>query len=193
MIELAQNLKIEIQKSSLTVSEICRHAKLSRPSLYDIMNGKNLPQPETLNRLIKTLKLTEKEAIFLQKARKSDYLKTNRCKQQPLLREKKYLIKEVGAKLLSNGYELSRTSRTDNADLIIRRGKQRIPILIYAEILDFPSVLGSALFMMHTVEGNAAYVCAPAITRDHRSNSVLFGKYGVKLVSIKGLLRDLKQ
>ena len=123
MINFSENLSYLVKNSPLNISQISRKALISRPSLYDLINGKTLPKEATLERLIQVLKLPQKEEGELKRARDRELIKTNRKHQQSLLREKKLLVKEVGTILLSKGLEVSKPNRVGGPDLIIRNGK----------------------------------------------------------------------
>lgn len=191
MINFSESLSFLVKKSPLNISQISRKALISRPSLYDLINGKTLPKEATLERLMHVLKLQQKEESELKKARNTERIKTNRIHQQSLLKEQKALVKEVGAILLSNGLEVSKPNRVGGSDLIIRNGNERTPIKIYSKVLDYPSALGTILSVMHDLNAKKSYLCTPLIQSETRKNLSLFGKYGIKILTIKGLLREL--
>ena len=191
MISFANILSYLVKRSSLNLSQISREAGISRPSLYDLLNGRNLPKEATLERLISVLKLTQKNEEELKKSRDLERIKTNRIYQQSLLKEQKHLIREVGAILLSNGLEVSKPNLLGSPDLIIRNGHERTPIMIYSKILDYPATLGTLLSIMHDLSAKKSYVCTPSIQSETRTNLSLFGNYGIKILTIKGLLREL--
>jgi len=191
MISFAKIFTYLVRGSSLNLSQISREAGISRPSLYDLLNGRNLPKETTLERLISVLKLTQKDEEELKKSRDLERIKTNRIYQQSFLKEQKHLIREVGAILLSNGLEVSKPNQLGSADLIIRNGHERTPIKIYSKVLDYPSALGTILSVMHDLNAKKSYLCTPLIQSETRKNLSLFGKYGIKILTIKGLLRDL--
>jgi len=191
MISFAKIFTYLVRGSSLNLSQISREAGISRPSLYDLLNGRNLPKETTLERLISVLKLTQKDEEELKKSRDLERIKTNRIYQQSLLKEQKHLIREVGAILLSNGLEVSKPNQLGSADLIIRNGNERTPIKIYSKVLDYPSALGTILSVMHDLNAKKSYLCTPLIQSETRKNLSLFGKYGIKILTIKGLLREL--
>jgi len=191
MISFAKIFTYLVRGSSLNLSQISREAGISRPSLYDLLNGRNLPKETTLERLISVLKLTQKDEEELKKSRDLERIKTNRIYQQSFLKEQKHLIREVGAILLSNGLEVSKPNQLGSADLIIRNGNERTPIKIYSKVLDYPSALGTILSVMHDLNAKKSYLCTPLIQSETRKNLSLFGKYGIKILTIKGLLRDL--
>jgi len=172
MINFSESLSFLVKKSPLNISQISRKALISRPSLYDLLNGKTLPKEATLERLMHVLKLQQKEESELKKARNTERIKTNRIHQQSLLKEQKHLIREVGAILLSNGLEVSKPNQLGSADLIIRNG-------------------GTILSVMHDLNAKKSYLCTPLIQSETRKNLSLFGKYGIKILTIKGLLREL--
>ena len=191
MISFAKIFTYLVRGSSLNLSQISREAGISRPSLYDLLNGRNLPKETTLERLISVLKLTQKDEEELKKSRDLERIKTNRIYQQSFLKEQKHLIREVGAILLSNGLEVSKPNQLGSADLIIRNGHERTPIKIYSKVLDYPSALGTILSVMHDLNAKKSYLCTPLIQSETRKNLSLFGKYGIKILTIKGLLREL--
>lgn len=191
MMNFSENLSFFVKKSPLNISQISRKAKLSRPSLYDLLNGKNLPKETTLESLIYVLKLTQKEEEELKKSKEVERLKTNRILQQSILKKQKALVKELGAVLLTKGLEVSKPNRLGSADLIIRNCNERIPIMIYSKVLDYPATLGKILYVMHDLSAKKSYACTPSIQAETRANLSLFGKYGIKLLTVKGLLREL--
>ena len=191
MINFSENLSYLVKKSPLNISQICRMALISRPSLYDLLNGKTLPKDATLERLIHVLKLQQKEEGELKRARDTERIKTNRTHQQSLLKEQKLLVKEVGTILLSKGLEVSKPNRVGGPDLIIRNGNERTPIKIYSKVLDYPATLGTILSVMHDLNAKKSYLCTPLIQSETRKSLSLFGKYGIKILTVKGLLREL--
>jgi hypothetical protein len=90
------------------ISLIAHNARLSRPSLYDLINGKNLPRNSTLNNLCSALSLSESSSGKLRNLNKSERLRTSRKEQENYLKQKKILISEVSTMLLGKGHEISR-------------------------------------------------------------------------------------
>ena len=57
---------------------------------------------------------------------------------------------------------------------------------------EHPTVLGHLLDAMHSLSTSTGYACVPKLAPTDRSYLPLFSKYGVKILTPKNLLRELK-
>ncbi|MDA8775840.1 hypothetical protein N9N13_08960 [Opitutales bacterium] len=180
-----------IQDHPDNLSTIARNAHLSRPSLYDLINGKTLPRPKTFDNLLKAISLTENSTNKLSNYLHLERIKTSRKEQENYRQEKKHLLNDVSSLLLGRGYEISRPKIPDYADLILRQNSNRIPIIICPSILDHASTLGILLKSMFQFSSSKGFVCTHKITIKDRPELPLFLKYGTKITTIKTILREL--
>ena len=180
-----------IQDHPDNLSTIARNAHLSRPSLYDLINGKTLPRPKTFDNLLKAISLTENSTNKLSNYLHLERIKTSRKEQENYRQEKKHLLNDVSSLLLGRGYEISRPKIPDYADIILRQNSNRIPIIICPSILDHASTLGILLKSMFQFSSSKGFVCTHKITTKDRSELPLFLKYGTKITTIKTILREL--
>ena len=192
MNSFSNDLAAILREHPQNLTILARKAGISRPSLYDLINGKNLPRPTTLNNLIAALGLSEKAAQKLHDAHRSERLRTTRKEQDFLFREKKTLLSEISNMLLQKGHEISRSKHSGGPDLILRSGSRRIPLHVSPRLTDHPNALGHLLNAMHGLSASAGYVCVPKLTPTDRSYLPLFSKYGVKILTPNNLLRELK-
>ena len=174
------------------ISLIAHNARLSRPSLYDLINGKNLPRNSTLNNLCSALSLSESSAEKLRNLNKSERLRTSRKEQENYLKQKKILISEVSTMLLGKGHEISRPKGVGEADLVLRQNTHRIPILICPTLLDHPTILGNLLISMFHFSADKGYVCTNEIKSLNRKTIQLFSSHRITILSVKGILREFK-
>ena len=180
-----------IQDHPDNLSTIARNAHLSRPSLYDLINGKTLPRPKTFDNLLKAISLTENSTNKLSNYLHLERIKTSRKEQENYRQEKKHLLNDLSSLLLGKGYEISRPKMPDCADLILRQNSNRIPILLCPSILDHATTLGILLKSMFQFSANKGFVCTHKITSKDRTELPLFLKYGTKISTIKTILREL--
>jgi hypothetical protein len=180
-----------IQDHPDNLSTIARNAHLSRPSLYDLINGKTLPRPKTFDNLLKAISLTENSTNKLSNYLHLERIKTSRKEQENYRQEKKHLLNDVSSLLLGRGYEISRPKIPDYADLILRQNSNRIPIIICPSILDHASTLGILLKSMFQFSSSKGFVCTHKITIKDRPELPLFLKYETKITTIKTILREL--
>ena len=180
-----------IQDHPDNLSTIARNAHLSRPSLYDLINGKTLPRPKTFDNLLKAISLTENSTNKLSNYLHLERIKTSRKEQENYRQEKKHLLNDVSSLLLGRGYEISSPKIPDYADIILRQNSNRIPIIICPSILDHASTLGILLKSMFQFSSSKGFVCTHKITTKDRSELPLFLKYGTKITTIKTILREL--
>lgn len=181
-----------IQDHPDNLSTIARNAHLSRPSLYDLINGKTLPRPKTFDNLLKAISLTENSTNKLSNYLHLERIKTSRKEQENYRQEKKHLLNDVSSLLLGRGYEISRPKIPDYADIILRQNSNRIPIIICPSILDHASTLGILLKSMFQFSSSKGFVCTHKITTKDRSELPLFLKYGTKISTIKTILREIR-
>ena len=181
-----------IQDHPDNLSTIARNAHLSRPSLYDLINGKTLPRPKTFDNLLKAISLTENSTNKLSNYLHLERIKTSRKEQENYRQEKKHLLNDVSSLLLGRGYEISRPKIPDYADLILRQNSNRIPIIICPSILDHASTLGILLKSMFQFSSSKGFVCTHKITTKDRSELPLFLKYGTRISTIKTILREIR-
>jgi hypothetical protein len=181
-----------IQDHPDNLSTIARNAHLSRPSLYDLINGKTLPRPKTFDNLLKAISLTENSTNKLNNYLHLERIKTSRKEQENYRQEKKHLLNDVSSLLLGRGYEISRPKIPDYADIILRQNSNRIPIIICPSILDHASTLGILLKSMFQFSSSKGFVCTHKITTKDRSELPLFLKYGTRISTIKTILREIR-
>lgn len=181
-----------IQDHPDNLSTIARNAHLSRPSLYDLINGKTLPRPKTFDNLLRAISLTENSTNKLSNYLHLERIKTSRKEQENYRQEKKHLLNDVSSLLLGRGYEISRPKIPDYADIILRQNSNRIPIIICPSILDHASTLGILLKSMFQFSSSKGFVCTHKITTKDRSELPLFLKYGTKISTIKTILREIR-
>lgn len=181
-----------IQDHPDNLSTIARNAHLSRPSLYDLINGKTLPRPKTFDNLLKAISLTENSTNKLSNYLHLERIKTSRKEQENYRQEKKHLLNDVSSLLLGRGYEISSPKIPDYADIILRQNSNRIPIIICPSILDHASTLGILLKSMFQFSSSKGFVCTHKITTKDRSELPLFLKYGTRISTIKTILREIR-
>ena len=181
-----------IQDHPDNLSTIARNAHLSRPSLYDLINGKTLPRPKTFDNLLRAISLTENSTNKLSNYLHLERIKTSRKEQENYRQEKKHLLNDVSSLLLGRGYEISSPKIPDYADIILRQNSNRIPIIICPSILDHASTLGILLKSMFQFSSSKGFVCTHKITTKDRSELPLFLKYGTKISTIKTILREIR-
>ena len=192
MNSFADDLAAILREYPENLTTLAKKTGISRPSLYDLINGKNLPRPATLGNLITALDLSDKAAQSLHDAHRSERLRTTRKEQDILLREKKFLLSEVSDLLLQKGHEISRSNHSGGPDLILRSGSRRIPLHVSPRLTEHPTVLGHLLNAMHSLSTSTGYACVHKLTQADRSYQPLYSKYGVKILTPKNLLRELK-
>jgi transcriptional regulator with XRE-family HTH domain len=191
MITFAQILGSNLEYSPHTISEICKRAKISRPTFYDLLKGKNLPRETTLDRLIKALEVSNKKAELLKEGWISEQFKTKRKLRYSYQKEQKNLTKEIASILLAKGHEVSKPNAPIGPDLVIRQGDQKIPIMVYWEVFDYATALGSILIIMDRLGAIKGYLCTPKSSQESKANSTLFNRYSVTITSAKRLLHYL--
>lgn len=192
MNSFAEHLNSLIREHPDTVSLIAQKAKISRPSLYDLINGKTHPRLTTFDNLCSALTLSEYSLKKIQELFKSERLKYSKKEQNIYLNEKKKLLSELSDTLLSRGHEISQSKLENKTDLILRQNKNRIPILVCPIIIDYPPLLGILLSSMHKLTANRGYLCRTKLVPADKSEQSLFQKYGTKIVTIKTLIRDIE-
>ena len=191
MNSFAEFLNSLIREHPDTISLIAQKTKISRPCLYDLINGKAHPRLTTFENLCGALSLSESSLKRLQEFYLSERIKYSKNDQNIYLKEKKKLMSEISTLLLSKGHEISRPSEVDAADLILRNTKNRIPIVICPVIHEHSTYLGKLLKLMYNLSVEKGYICTKKITTQDRSYLPFFSKYGIKILSIKNLLREL--
>ena len=188
----AKKLSVFIKSNPLSVSEIARKTEISRPSLYDLVNGKSLPKKSTLFRLCQVLNLNDQDTKFLESSVNLERLRTSRKERIRDHQRKQDLIGKTTDLLLAKGHEIARSTTSHDIDLIIRLSSgKRIPILAQPTLIDRANVLGTLLGAMHDLETSIGYLCVPSTRGFSRSLTSLFAKYGIKIVTSKSLLREL--
>ena len=167
------------------MTELARKSAVSRPSLYDALNGKSLPKTKTLERILFTLDLSENHSDEIRLQHQNRSALATRRKRENYRREKNAFIQTVSSYLLGKGLEISFSSTKGNADLIIRQADDRIPILASQIIHDYPNTLGTLLTIMHEFHSQRGFVCVPKLTSYDRSQNSLFDKYGISILPYK--------
>ena len=192
MNSFAEHLNSLIRDHPESVSSLAQKAKISRPSLYDIINGKTLPRLTTLSNLMAALNLTETAFKKLNLSYQSERLKYSKKGQNDYLKDKKKLLSEISSLLLSKGHEISRPSEIQDADLILRIKTKRIPILISPTLYEHCTYLGKLLKLMYNLSAEKGYICTTKLSSQDRSYQPFFSKYGVKILSLNNLLREIR-
>lgn len=186
----SEYLNTLVRNHSDSISKIAYNAELSRPSFYDLINGKNLPRNSTLTKISTALNLSESACKKLQDLNHAERLRTSRKEQKFYYREKKHLVSEMSSKLLAKGHEISRPKGPDEADLILRQNTHRLPILIFPAILEPCTVLGRILTYMFHLSASKGYICTPNIKLLNKKTIQLFSSHRIKVLSAKGILRE---
>ena len=182
-----------IRSNPMTVSEIARNAGISRPSLYDLLKGKSLPRKSTLERLIGVLQPSARQVEFLYSSHQIERLRSTRSHRMIHLRDKQHFVRSLSDQLLAKGHEIARSPKNHEIDLVLRiDNKKRIPIIADLQLLDSTQTLGNILFAMHELSTTQGVICLSSLKGLSRSIPSLFSKYGVKIITPKALLRELK-
>jgi predicted transcriptional regulator len=193
MNSFAENLNYLIRKHPDSISNIAQNANLSRPSLYDLMNGKTLPKSRTFTQLCTALSLPIISVQKLERMIKSEKVKFSRKEQQNFITQKKSLFDEVSALLFSMGHEISSSNDQLNIDLVLRLKSGRLPIKISPSLNEPQTILGSLLTGMYHLSAKRGYVCISKVKNYEKSLNSLFSYYGIRIVSPKALIKDLSQ
>ena len=192
MNSFAELLNSLVRDHPESVSLLAQKAKISRPSLYDLINGKTLPRLTTLNNLFAALSLPETSLKKLNRSFQSERLKYSKKGQNDYLKDKKKLMSEISTLLLSKGHEISRPSEIEDADLILRIKKKRIPMLISPTLYEHCTYFGKLLKLMYNLSVEKGYICTTKLSSQDRSFQPLFQKYGVKILSLNNLLKEIR-
>tara|TARA_B100002019_G_C20973815_1_gene452441 strand:- start:46 stop:624 length:579 start_codon:yes stop_codon:yes gene_type:complete len=188
----AELLNSLVKNNPNSISFIAKKAQISRPSLYDLLNGKTLPRLITLNNLLTALSLSENSEKQLKEIYQSERLKHSRKHQEDYFKEKKRLLTEISSQLLLKGYEIARPSEADSADLILRVKNHRIPVLICPTLYDHCTNLGKILKIMFSFSVKQGYIFTDKINSQDRSFQPLFQNYGIKILSKNSILKELR-
>ena len=181
-----------VRASHATISEIAQEAHISRPSLYDLINGQSLPRQSTLEKLFNTLRPSSSQLELLRNLYQVDRQKSNRKERMEFHKKRLKLIREISDLLLAKGYEIARSTQTFEVDLVLRiDGGKRIPLLAYPQLLDSSQSLGNILTAMHELSSNQGILCVGTKTGLNRAKTTLFNKYRVKITTLKSLPRQL--
>jgi hypothetical protein len=190
MNSFSEYLNSFVRNHSDSVSKIAQNACLSRPSLYDLINGKTLPRKSTLENICNALSLSEKSSRKLRDLINLERFRTSRKEHEDYLYRKKNLTSEISTLLLSKGHEISRPKGLREADLVLRQNAQRYPILICPSMVDHSNILGNLLISMFHLSANKGYVCTPEIKSVDRTTNQLFSSHQIMILSIKGMMRE---
>ena len=193
MSNFSVSLSDHAKRYSGGVTKLASKARLSRPSLYDAMSGKSIPRPETLERILKALDLPQKHSEQLKEQHQDSLALSTGKKRREYMRNKDDFAQQVGSYLLGKGLEVSYVSSREEADLVVRMGKQRLPLLALPMINDYPKVLGTLLTAMYQYSSTKGFVCRPRITPEDRKKSPLFDQYGIRIIAYQGLPKILSK
>ena len=188
----SEHLDSLVRNHKDSLSLVAQNAHLSRASLYDLINGKNLPRDSTLKNLCTALSLSDNSAKRLRNLNTSERLRTSRKEQKNFLKQKKNLVSEVSSILLGKGHEISHPKGAGQADLVLRQNTQLIPILICPSLIDYSSILGSLLASMFHFSAAKGYICTTEVKSLDRKTIQLFNSHGILILSVRGILREFK-
>ena len=173
------------------LTKLAAKARLSRPSLYDAMSGKSIPRPETLERILKALDLPQKHSDELKAQHQDSLALSTRKNRLEYMRTKYDFARQVGSYLLAKGLEVSYVSSREDADLVVRIGKQRLPLLALPMMNDYPKALGTLLTAMYEYSSSKGFVCRPKVTPADRKKGPTFDQYGIRIIPYKSLPKIL--
>ena len=192
MHNFSKHLAELVRASHGTISEIAQESGISRPSLYDLINGKSLPRQLILEKLFNTLRPSSSQLELLQNLYRVDRQKSNRKERMEFHKKKLKLIRQISDLLLAKGYEIARSTQSFEIDLVLRMGGgKRIPLLAYPQLLESSQPLGNILIAMHELSSNQGIICVGTRTGLNHAKTTLFTKYSVKITTPKSLLRQL--
>jgi transcriptional regulator with XRE-family HTH domain len=175
------------------LTKLAAKAHLSRPSLYDAMSGKSIPRPQTMERILRALDLSEKYSKELKIKHQIGTSLSTRKKRMEFIRSKENFAQQVGSYLLAKGLEVSYLSSHEETDLVVRTGEQRLPILALPIIHDYPKALGVLLIAMYEYSSSQGFVCIPKITPMDRRKIPAFDQYGITIIPFKNLPKILSK
>lgn len=193
MYVFSKGLSELVRTSPMGVSEIARKAGISRPSLYDLLKGKSLPRQSTLERLIEIIQPSARQVEFLHSSHQIERLRGTRSHRMIHLKDKQHFVRSLSDLLLAKGHEIARSPKNHEIDLVLRKdSKKRIPIIADLQLLDSTQALGNILFAMHELSTTQGVICVASLKGLSRTIRSVFGKHGVKIITPKSLLRELK-
>jgi transcriptional regulator with XRE-family HTH domain len=174
-----------------SLTELAQMARLSRPSLYDALNGKSIPRSDTLERILTALNLSPQVRDELNTLHQLEASLSTRRKREGFHRQKSEFVQQVGSYLLGKGFELSYLSVHQEADLIVRQKSNRIPLIALPMIHDYSKVFGSLLFAMSEFSSPVGFICLPKVKGLDRRKGLIMEKHGAKVISYKNLPKVL--
>jgi len=173
------------------LTELAKKSRLSRPSLYDALNGKSIPRPDTLDRILSALNLSPHVRDKLNTLHQMEASLSTRRKREDFHRLKSEFVQQVGSYLLGKGFELSYLSVHQEADLIVRQKSNRIPLIAMPMVHDYSKVFGALLFAMAEFSSPDGFICLPKAKGLDRRKGLIMEKYGAKVISYKNLPKVL--
>lgn len=173
------------------LTELAKNARLSRPSLYDALNGKSIPRSDTLGRILSALNLSPQVRDELNALHQMESSLSTRCKREDFHRLKSEFVQQVGSYLLGKGFELSYLSVDQDADLIVRQKSNRIPLIAVPMVHDYSKIFGTLLFAMAEFSSPDGFICLPRAKGLDRKKGLIMEKYGTKVISYKNLPKVL--
>jgi transcriptional regulator with XRE-family HTH domain len=173
------------------LTKLAEKACLSRPSLYDSLNGKSIPRPDTLERILSALNLSTQARDELNDLHQMEASLSTRRKREDFHRQKSEFVQQVGSYLLGKGFELSYLSVHQEADIIVRKKSIRIPLIALPMVHDYSKVFGALLFSMAEFSSPEGFICLPNAKRLDRRKGLIMEKYGTKIISYKTLPKIL--
>lgn len=118
---------------------------------------------------------------------------STREKRESFQRRKETFAQEVGGYLLGKGFELSYLSSHQEANIIVRKGNNLLPILTLPIIHNYSNALGAILLAMHEFSSQIGFVCLSKLSSDDRKKGVIFENYGAMVTTGKELPRILSR
>tara|TARA_Y100000588_G_scaffold375070_1_gene450985 strand:+ start:409 stop:993 length:585 start_codon:yes stop_codon:yes gene_type:complete len=173
------------------LTELAKKSRLSRPSLYDALNGKSIPRSDTLGRILSALNLSLQARDELNALHQVESSLSTRSKREDFQRLKSEFVQEVGSYLLGKGFELSYLSVHEEADLIVRQKNNRIPLIALPMVHDYSKIFGALLFAMAEFSSPEGFICLPKTKGLDRKKGLIMEKHGAKVLSYKNLPKVL--
>lgn len=173
------------------LTQLAEKARLSRPSLYDSLNGKSIPRPDTLERILSALNLSPQARDELNDLHQMEASLSTRRKREDFHRQKGEFVQQVGSYLLGKGFELSYLSVHQEADIIVRKKSLRIPLIALPMVHDYSKVFGALLFAMTDFSSPEGFICLPKAKGLDRRKGLIMEKHGANIISYKNLSRIL--
>lgn len=131
----AEEISKILKESGISITELSARAGLSRATLYDVMKGRFRLKPESLERLLSVLEISENQMKYLvekaiEERREARMVRPGAKGSE---KEAQHFAQELVGRISELGISVSQSDQ--NVDFVITYGGEKVPVIVKISVI----------------------------------------------------------